>query len=320
MSEDDPFSSILSLVRVRSATSGGFTAGGKWAIRFPRPDKIKFFIPAKGECWLVIDGMGEPIRLRQGDVFLLATQRPFVLASDLSAPMLDAEQVFASGTCEIINIADGDDFLFLGGHVLIDNEAGRLLLDSLPPTVHLPANMPEAGTLEWLIEQLVREHQQGRLGAHFATAQLAQLMFLEILRVYVGGKDEMAVGRLRAICDPRIAPAIKLIHGDPRRDWHLAELAKAAGMSRTVFAVYFKSVAGVPPLTYLTEWRMRLAERALKESNKPLAAVASSVGYTSENAFSAAFKRVTGRAPKRYRVAIRQTFAESDVEPHLDEA
>eukprot|EP01132_Coremiostelium_polycephalum_P015800 gene15800-19049_t len=38
-------------------------------------------------------------------------------------------------------------------------------------------------------------------------------------------------------------------------------------MSRTTFSHYFKSVAGVPPLAYLTEWRMRLAQRALREGN-----------------------------------------------------
>ena len=79
-------------------------------------------------------------------------------------------------------------------------------------------------------------------------------------------------------------------------------------MSRTTFALHFKTVAGVAPLTYLTEWRMRLAERALREENVPVAVLARSLGYTSESAFSNAFKRVTGNAPKRYRTAVRAAF------------
>lgn len=54
------------------------------------------------------------------------------------------------------------------------------------------------------------------------------------------------------------------MHGEPSRAWKLAELAKAAGMSRTSFAVHFRSIAGVAPLAYLAEWRMRIARRMLR--------------------------------------------------------
>jgi AraC-like DNA-binding protein len=86
------------------------------------------------------------------------------------------------------------------------------------------------------------------------------------------------------------------MHEQPGKDWQLPELAKAAGMSRATFA--FKEAAGVGPLGYLTEWRMRLAERAMRQSGASIAELAESLGYASESAFSHAFKRVTGRAPK----------------------
>ena len=91
------------------------------------------------------------------------------------------------------------------------------------------------------------------------------------------------------------------MHGEPGRSWQLGELAKAAGMSRTTFATRFRAAAGVPPLTYLTGWRMRLARRALLEGSTPVSAIAYSLGYTSESAFSHAFKRTTGFAPNRLR-------------------
>lgn len=298
---EDPFSSILSMVTARSAVSGGFTAGGAWAIRFSRPDRIKFFIAAKGECWLWIDGDENPVRFRKGDVFLLTAQRSFLLASDLDREPLDAEVVYKDGPHQMPNISAGDDFMFFGGHVILDSESGNLLVDSLPSTIHLVAGTADAGILQWLIDRLVQEHRDAQPGMGFATTQLAQLMFLQILRVYLTQLDGPTAGRLRAISDPRIAPAVRLMHGNPAKNWQLTELAKAAAMSRTAFAVYFKSIAGVAPLTYLTEWRMRLAEKALRDSNKPLVVVASSLGYTSESAFSTAFKRVTGNAPKRYR-------------------
>ncbi|SOE95486.1 AraC-type DNA-binding protein [Burkholderia sp. D7] len=183
----DPFSDILKLVNAETVVSGGFTAGGAWAIRFPAPDKIKFSVVVKGTCWVIMDGEEEPVRAETGDVFLLSAQRSFVLASD-----------------------------------------------------------------------------------------------------------------------QRLAPALRLMHGDPGRSWQLEELARAVAMSRTTFASHFKAAAGVAPLTYLTQWRMHLAERALREEGIAVAALARSLGYTSESAFSNAFKRATGKAPKHYRSAARR--------------
>ncbi len=76
-------------------------------------------------------------------------------------------------------------------------------------------------------------------------------------------------------------------------------------MSRTSFALHFKAVAGVAPLACLTQWRMRLAERALREDNIAVSSIARRLGYTSDSAFSNAFKRITGSAPKIYRSRVR---------------
>ncbi len=64
----DPFSDILKLVNAETVVTGGFTAGGSWAIRFPSPDKIKFCAIVKGGCWVCVDGEEEPIRAEEGDV------------------------------------------------------------------------------------------------------------------------------------------------------------------------------------------------------------------------------------------------------------
>ncbi|MFD2030986.1 cupin domain-containing protein [Ancylobacter dichloromethanicus] len=78
----------------RRSSRGGFTAGGAWAIRFPAPDKIKFFAVVKGHCWVSVDGEAKPIYFEAGDVGLLAAQRSFVLASDPGVVPIDAMDVF----------------------------------------------------------------------------------------------------------------------------------------------------------------------------------------------------------------------------------
>lgn len=301
----DPFSDILKIANAQSVLSGGFTAGGPWAIRFPVPDKIKFFAIVKGNCWLLIDGEEAPVRVEAGDVFLLSAQRPFVLAGDLAAVPVDATSLFAGNVSKIAKIGDSEDCIQIGGHVRLDPASGELLADVLPPLIHVRAASPQATVLQWLLDQLVREGVSELPGSSIASAQLAQLMFVQILRAHLASSEPLATGWLRALGDTRIAPALRLMHGDPGRAWQLEELARSAAMSRTTFALRFKTVAGVPPLTYLLNWRMRLAERALREDDTPVSALALSLGYTSESAFSNAFKRVTGSAPKRYRASAR---------------
>ncbi len=303
----DPFSDILKFTDAQSVVSGGFTAGGVWAIGFPAMNKIKFSALVKGDCWLLLEGE-EPVRVEAGDVLLLSGQSSFVLTGDLAAVPIDAASVFSGHAGEMAKLGEGDDCIQIGGFVLLDPKNGELLADVLPPLIHVHAASPRAKILKWLLDQLVRERAEELPGTSLASAQLAQLMFVHILRAHLETSGPLAAGWLRALGDQRIAPALRLMHSDPGRAWQLEELAKAVAMSRTTFALHFKRAAGVAPLTYLTEWRMRLAERALREENVPVAGLARSLGYTSESAFSNAFKRVTGNAPKRYRTAARAEF------------
>ena len=85
----------------------------------------------------------------------------------------------------------------------------------------------------------------------------------------------------------------------------MADLAAEAALSRSAFARRFTELLGLGPLAYLTDWRMALARERLRDSDDRLAAVAQSLGYGSEFAFAAAFKRHHGAAPGRWRAATR---------------
>ncbi|HDR9056282.1 TPA: AraC family transcriptional regulator [Burkholderia vietnamiensis] len=301
---DDPFSDILRLTSAESLATGGFSAGGAWAVRFPAPDKIKFFAVMKGTCWVAIDGVETPIRFGSGDVGLLTAKRSFVLASDACVPPVDAMALFSGAGKSAVKLGDGNDFAQIGGHVLLDPVTGSLLSDVLPPWIHVPAVSPQAVKVRWLLEQLVEERAAGLPGAQLVSAQLSQLLFIQILRAHLKTSASLT-GWLRALGNPRIAPALRLMHADPARAWHLDELAAACAMSRTTFASHFRASAGVAPLAYLGEWRMRLAERRLRDENIPVALLAQSLGYSSESAFSNAFKRMSGHSPTAYRHIVR---------------
>jgi len=301
---DDPLSSLLSLINARVDCAGGFVAGGSWAVAFPPPSEVKFFALGRGSCLVAVEGTREPFRLNAGDVFLLTARRSYSIASaDGNATARDAHSLFGARDRVLYELGGGDDVLFLGGHVAVEPAGGRFLLEGLPPTIHLRSGEIEADRIGWLVERLVEEHRAALPGAGLARSGLIQLIFLELLRGRLADADP---GWLKLAGDPRMAPALRLMHAEPERNWRLPELAKAAAMSRTAFAVRFKRVAGIAPLAYLTEWRMRLAERRLRDENVTIAVLARSLGYTSEAAFSNAFKRVVGAAPKRRQAMIRE--------------
>jgi AraC-like DNA-binding protein len=302
----DPFSEILSLTQAQAVHAGGFTAGGPWAIRFHPRHRIKMSVVVKGSCWFWLDGEPEPVRLEAGDVGLLTAQRSYIMASEPGIEPVEATSLFSGAGRTMAVIGDGADFAFIGGHILLDPANGWLLSDVLPPGLHIKAGSPEAATFSWLLDQLVEESVSDLPGAALAASHLAQLLFTQILRAHVAAGGTMPAGWLRALADPRAAPALRLMHGEPGRAWSLEELARACAMSRTTFAGHFKAVSGKAPLTYLTEWRMRLAERALREETTAVAVIGQSLGYASESAFSNAFKRVTGLSPRAWRTGARR--------------
>ncbi len=299
----DLFSDILTLAKAQSVITGAMEAGGAWSLRFPPPAMIKFFGITRGSCWLQVEGESTDLRLAEGDVFLLAAPRAFILTTDRALKPLDATEACRAQPGQASRIGTGDAFQMLGGHVELGPGGGDLLTAALPPLLLARAGSPHAAMSHWVLAQLVQERSAELPGAAVASEQLAHLLFIHILRAHMAETSQFPPGWLRAITDQQLAPALHLMHGEPGRSWQLGELAKAAGMSRTTFSTRFRAAAGVPPLAYLTEWRMRLARRALQEGSTPVSAIAYSLGYTSESAFSHAFKRTTGVAPKGLRGA-----------------
>ncbi|WP_405577035.1 AraC family transcriptional regulator [Streptomyces sp. NBC_01092] len=303
----DPLSEALAVADARSVLSGGFTAGGTWAIRLRGRDKLKVVAVVRGSCLLVREEGGEPLKLSEGDVVVSDGRRPYVLCSELGVEPLDSADVTVDPVTRTARLGAGtdEDVVCVSGHIDLSRDSGELLRRALPELIHVRSDAAEASALRWLIGQLAEEVKTRRAGVDFASDHLAQLMFVQVLRVCLVESEGLPPGWLRALADERLAPALRLMHGDPSHPWQLEELARAAAMSRTTFAVRFKEAAGVPPLTYLLNWRMSLAARALRQDTAPVAALARSVGYTSESAFSNAFKRAVGVAPRRYREAAR---------------
>lgn len=107
--------------------------------------------------------------------------------------------------------------------------------------------------------------------------------------------------RRAAVGDTNVARALDHLHDRPAHAWTLRELARESGVSRSVLAERFHRHVGVPPMLYLTRWRMLLAATLLASTSLKMAVIAEQVGYASETAFSRAYKRWAGVAPAEWR-------------------
>ncbi|MCJ2058300.1 AraC family transcriptional regulator [Methylobacterium sp. J-048] len=295
----DPLSDVLSLLRPRSALSAGLDAGGDWAIRFPAHDGIKFNAVMRGACWVAVEGEAEPVEIAAGDCFLLTRGRPFRLATNPGLSAIDSATIYDRAADNVATCNGGGDFFLVGGRFFFAGDAAGLLFDALPAIVPIRDASNQAAILRWALDQLAVELRQGAPGGALMADHLAQIMLLQVLRLWLASKRP--TGWLGALADPRLARALTALHAAPARRWTLAELAGRAGMSRTTFAERFRAVVGQPPLAYLAGWRMQLAADRLRRSDEGVASIAYSVGYESETAFRTAFSRRMLCTPMQYR-------------------
>jgi AraC-like DNA-binding protein len=297
----DPLSDVLSLLKLSSYVSGGFDVGGDWSFRFGPHDGIKCYAVLSGQCWLAVEGVPDAVRLTSGDCFLLPRGWPFRVTSDLRLTPVDALTVLpaARRTGGIASFYGGGDCLITGGHFALTGGHADILLGVLPPIVHIRKETDKAA-MRWSLERMRQELLEPQPGGFLVAQQLTHMMLVQALRLHLAEGLRGGVGWLFALADKQMSAAIHAMHDDPAHRWTLQELAERAGMSRSTFALKFKETVGKSPMGYLTHWRMLLAGDRLTNSSDPISAIALSLGYESESAFSVAFKRVMGCSPRQY--------------------
>ena len=296
----DPLSDVLSLLKPRSYSSGGFDAGGDWSILYPQHEGMKCFAVVSGECWLAIDGVPDAVHIQAGDCFLLPSGRSFRAASDLNLPATDASELYSGErSSSVVSWNGGGDFFLIGGHFTVARSHLSILLEVLPPIVHLQEDADKAA-LRWCLERMAQELRDPQPGGYLIAQDLAHMMLVQALRLHLAQGSSDSVGWLFALADKQISSAIDCMHDQPAHHWTIQKLAERAGMSRSAFAAKFKEKVGASPMEYLTRWRMLLAGARLRDSSDPVSVISRSLGYISEAAFSTAFKRVMGCSPRQY--------------------
>jgi len=260
-----------------------------------------------GELVLRIDGDHPVERVSRGDVILLPRGDPHRI-SDAGKP---AHATVRAGAPEHDAPAPEHDApapepaRWLCGTFTIGDPQASHLLASLPAVIILRAADGQAlEGLEVARRMLLFEMQSPSQGSAVMVARILDLVFIQILRAWAAGTDAEP-NWLAGALDPQIGLALSAIHRDPGHDWAVEELARACSLSRSAFAARFVARVGKPPATYLAHVRLDAATDLLRDSSLPVTLIAENVGYTSEAAFSRAFKHRYGTPPARWRRDIR---------------
>jgi AraC-like DNA-binding protein len=146
---------------------------------------------------------------------------------------------------------------------------------------------------EWLpvtLQLLLVEVTSPSPGSSVVISRLLDLLFIHVLREW-SRQQPTTAGWLTAAMDPALSTVLTAIHRDLSYPWSVAQLAIIANVSRTALAQRFTRLLGRPPLTYIADRRLSHAAELLRSSTTPVAAIANQVGYSSEAAFSRAFRR-----------------------------
>lgn len=309
----DPLSDVLRVVRLNGAYFYRVEASAPWSVQSleaselaPRvmPDAehlIPYHILTSGRCFGGLIGE-PPVELLPGDVLVFPQGDPHLMSSDIGVRVPDDTYgVVPARYPETVSVGEGPalDTTFVCGFLGCDRMPFNPLLASLPRQLHVRGI--SEGWLTAFVSQVIEESKRARAGADCVLTRLAELMFIEVLRHHLGSLPPGQTGWLAGLADPVVGGALSRLHAEPAREWTLASLAAEVAASRSRLAERFTKLVGQPPMQYLAAWRMQVAAGLLSQGNAKVAAIASTVGYDSEAAFSRAFKKATGVAPGAWR-------------------
>jgi len=316
----DALSDVLKTIRLTGAIFFDVVAASPWIAESPQLDKllteilpgaqhlIAYHVMVKGRCFAGIVGE-EPVAIDTGDVIVFTNCDPHVLSSSpgmRASPMAPDAFDAATGDQLPFYLSYGGDgpasAHFICGYLACDVHPFNPLLDNLPAVIRVASR--QENKENWLgrfIHLAMTELEERRAGGESVLAKLSELMFIEVVRRHLEALPPAQVGWLAGLRDPFVGKALSLMHARPASNWTIEELAKSAGLSRSVLAERFAELVGMPPMNYLTRWRMQLASALLSKGNTNVAAVAAQVGYRSESAFSRAFKNTIGVPPSLWR-------------------
>ncbi len=310
----DALTSLLSEVRSSGALFGRDIAAPPWSVRYAQGGALTLVAMLRGSGWIVPDD-ADPVPIGESEVAVVVGPTPFTVADDRDASAPPLYVLHPGDRCTAADGSEVAEELELGvrtcgvsldgpavvltGTYQVRGQASARLVRALPRVLVVPRTGRLCPTLDLTVAEVERDEP----GQQAVLDRLLDLLLLATLREWFARPDVEPPAWYRALGDPVVGRALRLLHAEPARPWTVAELAGEAGVSRATFARRFADLVGEPPMAYLTGWRLCLAADLLASSDATVESVARRVGYESGFGLSVAFKRVYGTRPSQHRAA-----------------
>jgi AraC family transcriptional activator of mtrCDE len=304
----DLLSDILTRLSVRGALYFRTSFTPPWGVEVPAYENVaRFHFAHQGNCMVQV--ADHVLRLSQGDLVIIphgASHRLTCGAgpAEDALPLDEVVQRAGFQGSGVLVYGDGDPLLetqLICGHFSFAKDARHLIFEKLPEFILIRNYGQAAGAwLEATLRVIGEEAGGSRMGGDLIALKMSEAIFAQAIRAYIEGEGADNIG-LAGFADPRLSRALTAMHQSPAERWSVGDLASRAGMSRTTFAEQFAAKTGMPPLKYLTTWRMQIARQALSEQGLSVAQTAELVGYSSEAAFSRVFSKSMGAPPSTMR-------------------
>jgi AraC-like DNA-binding protein len=302
----DVLAEIMALLRTQGHLYGRIELTAPFGLEFPGGKGICLIV-TRGACALGVDAL--PLTpLVGGDFVFLPAPRTYSLRSSPEIHLRSVQEVTTPEAFQRSRLirygGSGAPTSVVAGCFTFASPESDLLVKHLPPIIHLPASEPNATPwLQSTLQFIATETVQDLPGAAAIVDRLAEVLFVQAMRSRIQSAVlDGSPSWLRALGDPRIGEALRLMHVEPGHAWTVRTLARRVSMSRSAFAARFRTLVGETPLEHLTQWRMVRAARMMRERRPAkLAAIAAAVGYESESSFGKVFRRVMGISPGQYR-------------------
>jgi AraC-like DNA-binding protein len=301
-SENSSLAAMLQDLRPVRASYARVTLGAPWGLELPFQDGVRFHLAVSGTCLLIAPNAAA-IELQPGDIALLPHGDAHSIRDHATSATVELSSAprrsIGQDVYELRAGADGKPTLLVCCTIEFASPEALRILAEMPALIVVRAS-GGGPSLKGLVDLMADETRRERIGMATLLPRIADVIVTWTVRAWVEDNAAGSQGWLAAMRAPGLGAALAAIHRDPGKRWTIAELARAAAMSRTSFVARFTEIVGQPPGRYVREWRMALAMTEL-ERKSSIADTSAALGYGSGAAFSRAFKRVRGVSPGQVR-------------------
>jgi AraC family transcriptional activator of mtrCDE len=274
--------SLLNQSMLRVSVVAEWHRCGSWFLDEPRYHCGLFHLVGAGRCKVESAVLSHAMQLESGDLVLFPQGDPHRLSIDGPS-----------------NLENADQTSLICGEMKFSGNLHHPLNYALP-ACFVVRSKDAGNTFRQLSAMMVEVVNAGQGGRQVLLNKLADALFTLAICDYAKGASERR-GLFAAVTDARISQVLQAVHEKPGDPWTMQSMAGLACMSRSAFAERFTQLMQIPPMQYVTQWRVSVAEQLLRDRQQSVACIAEQLGYSSEAAFRRLFKRVSGICPGRIR-------------------